>query len=105
MLIGSLTQNGAVIGGAVMLVLAVVFFLVRGAVRSHLIANRASLPRPTARPGRCSSSCWWRRSPLVFGLLGGFWAALSFGLPMGVLCLVTLALFIMLFIAARGVRR
>ena len=42
-LVAGLTQNGAVIGAAVMVVAAIVIFLLRGAVRSHLIANRSSV--------------------------------------------------------------
>ena len=104
-LVGSLTQNGAVIGTGIMLGLAVVFFLIRGALRSHLIANRASLAQANGASWALFAFLLATAFTAVFGLLGGFWAALSFTVPMGALCLITLALFVALFNGARQVRR
>ncbi len=99
-LIGGLTENGAVIGSAVMLGLLVVFFLMRGAVRSHLILNRASLSSANGASWALFTFLTVAAFTVVFGLIGGFWTILSFIVPLGVLSLITLVLFVILFNSA-----
>ena len=103
--IGGLTQNGAIIGAAVMLGLVVVFFFLKGAVRSHLIANKASLASANGASWALFAFLFVAAFTVVFGLIGQFWAALSFIVPLGVLSLITLVLFVVLFNSAtRAVR-
>ena len=98
-----LSSTGTVIGVAILLLLAVAIFFVRGAVRSHLIAQRAS-------PSAAGSAGWALFAFLlslavliVFGLLGDLWNALAFVLPLLLLVVVTLVLFVLLYrSAARG---
>ena len=104
-LIGGLTQNGAVIGGAVMLGLLVVFFLMRGAVRSHLIANRSSLSSANSASWALFIFLSVAAFTAVFGLIGGFWTVLAFIVPLGVLSLITLVLFAILFNSATRLTR
>ena len=98
-----LSSTGMVIGVAILLVLAVAIFFVRGAVRSHLIASRAS-PSAAGSAGWALFAFLMSLSVLiVFGLLGNLWAALAFVLPLLLLLVVTLALFVLLYrAAARG---
>ena len=98
-----LSSTGTVIGVAILLVLAVAIFFVRGAVRSHLIASRAS-PSAAGSAGWALFAFLMSLSVLiVFGLLGNLWAALAFVLPLLLLLVVTLALFVLLYrAAARG---
>ncbi|WP_419729153.1 hypothetical protein [Lichenicola sp.] len=92
-----LTSTGAVIGVAILLVLAVAIFLVRGAVRTHLIAQRAS-PSAAGNAGWALFALLLSLSVLiVFGLLGGLWSVLAFTIPLGLLIVVTLALFLVLY--------
>ncbi len=104
-LIGGLTQNGAVIGGAVMLGLLVVFFLMRGAVRGHLIANRSSLSSANGASWALFTFLSVAAFTVVFGLIGGFWTVLAFIVPLGVLSLITLVLFAVLFNSATRLTR
>jgi hypothetical protein len=104
-LIGGLTENGAVIGSAVMLGLLIVFFLMRGAVRSHLILNRASLSSANGASWALFTFLTVAAFTVVFGLIGGFWTILSFIVPLGVLSLITLVLFIILFNSATRISR
>ena len=99
-LVGGLTQNGAIIGVAVMVAAAIVIFLVRGAVRSHLIANRSSLSGANGAAWALFAFLFSVAFTVVFGLLGQFWTVLSFIIPLGVVCLVTLVLFVMLYNSA-----
>ena len=98
-----LSSTGTVIGVAILLVLAVAIFFVRGAVRSHLIANRAS-PSAAGSAGWALFAFLLSLSVLiVFGLLGNLWAAFAFVLPLLLLVVVTLVLFVLLYrAAARG---
>ena len=104
-LVGGLTQNGAVIGGALMLALAVVFFLFRNAVRSHLISHRAPLASANSASWSLFMFLIVAAFTVVFGILGQFWTVLSFIIPLGVLCLVTLVLFVVLFNSATRITR
>ncbi len=99
-LVGSLTQNGAIIGVALMVVAAIVIFLLRGVVRSHLIANRSSLSGANGASWALFTFLFSIAFTVVFGLLGQFWTVLSFIIPLGVLCLVTLILFVVLYNSA-----
>ena len=98
-----LSSTGTVIGIAILLVLAVAIFFVRGAVRSHLIAARAS-------PSAAGSAGWALFGFLaalsvliVFGLIGSLWQVLAFTVPLLLLVLVMLILFVVLYrAAARG---
>ncbi len=98
-----LSSNNTIIGVAVVLALALLFFFLRGGLRSHLIAHRAS-------PSAAGSAGWSLFAFLlvvsitvVFGILGNLWQVLAFLIPMGVLVVVTLAVFGMLYrSAARG---
>ena len=98
-----LSSTGTVIGVAILLVLAVAIFFVRGAVRSHLIAGRAS-PSAAGSAGWALFALLLSLSVLiVFGLLGNLWDALAFVLPLLLLVVVTLVLFVLLYrAAARG---
>ncbi len=98
-----LSSTGTVIGVAILLVLAVAIFFVRGAVRSHLIASRAS-PSAAGSAGWALFAFLLSLSVLiVFGLLGNLWAAYAFVLPLLLLVVVTLVLFVLLYrAAARG---
>ena len=104
-LIGGLTQDGAILGGAVMLALAVVFFVLRGAVRSHLIANRATLSSASGASWALFTFLFVAAFTVVFGLIGDFWTLATFIVPLGVLSLVTLVLFVMLYNSATRIRR
>jgi len=104
-LIGGLTQNGAVIGGAIMLTLAIVFFVMRNAVRNHLIANRASLSQANGASWALFMFLLVAAFTVVFGLLGGFWTVLSFIAPLGALSLIALVLFVVLFNSATRISR
>jgi hypothetical protein len=104
-LVGGLTQNGAVIGGAIMLGLAIVFFVMRNAVRNHLIANRASLSQANGASWALFMFLLVAAFTVVFGLLGGFWTVLSFIAPLGALSLITLVLFVILFNSATRISR
>ncbi len=98
-----LSATGEVIGVAILLLLAVAIFFVRGAVRSHLIAHRAS-PSAAGSAGWALFAFLLSLSVLiVFGLLGDLWDALAFVLPLLLLVVVTLILFVLLYrSAARG---
>jgi hypothetical protein len=104
-LIGGLTQNGAILGAAAMLALAVVFFVLRGAVRSHLIANRATLSSANGASWALFTFLFVAAFTVVFGLIGDFWTLASFVVPLGVLSLVTLVLFVVLFNSATRIGR
>ncbi len=104
-LIGGLTQDGAILGAVVMLALAVVFFLLRGAVRSHLIANRATLSSANGASWALFTFLFVAAFTVVFGLIGDFWTLASFIVPLGVLSLVTLALFVALYSSATRIGR
>ncbi len=104
-LIGGLTQNGAILGGAVMLALAVVFFVLRGAVRSHLIANRATLSAANGASWALFTFLFVAAFTVVFGLIGDFWTLATFVVPLGVLSLVTLVLFVVLYNSATRIGR
>ena len=104
-LIGGLTQNGAVVGGAVMLALAVVFLVMRGAVRNHLISNRASLSSANGASWALFTFLFVAAFTVVFGVIGGFWTILSFIVPLALLSLITLVLFVILFNSATRIRR
>ena len=93
----------AVIGVAILLVLAAAFLFLRGAVRSHLIAARAS-PSAAGSTGWALFAFLMALSVLiVFGLLGNLWPELAFTIPLLLLALVTLILFVLLYrSAARG---
>ena len=104
-LIGGLTQNGAILGAAVMLALAVVFFVLRGAVRSHLIANRATLSAANGASWALFTFLFVAAFTVVFGLIGDFWTLATFIVPLGVLSLVTLVLFVVLFNSATRISR
>ncbi len=98
-----LSPTGEVIGVAILLLLAVAIFFVRGAVRSHLIAHRAS-PSAAGSAGWALFAFLLSLSVLiVFGLLGDLWDVLAFVLPLLLLVVVTLILFVLLYrSAARG---
>ena len=100
-----LAPTDMVIGVAAVLALAVVFLFVRGGVRSHLIAQRAS---PSAA-GNAGWSLWAfltiLSATVVFGFLGNLWQVLTFVAPMGVLVVVTLIVFGMLYSSAARGRR
>jgi hypothetical protein len=102
---GNLTQNGAIIGVAITLGLTVVIFLLRGAVRSHLIANRSSLSQANSAAWALFAFLLAITFTVVFGLLGQFWTVLSFIIPLGLVCLVTLVLFIVLYQSATRISR
>jgi hypothetical protein len=104
-LVGGMTQNGAVIGGAIMLVLAVVFFFLRGAVRTHLIINRASLASAGGAGWALFAFLFVLSFTMVFGLIGDFWTILAFIIPMAVLSFITLVLFVVMYNAATRIRR
>ena len=88
-----------------MLGLTVVIFLLRGAVRSHLIANRSSLSRANGASWALFAFLLAAAFTVVFGLLGQFWTVLSFIIPLGLVCLVTLVLFIVLYQSATRISR
>ncbi len=104
-LVSGLSQNEAIIGGAIMVGAAVVIFLLRGAVRSHLIANRSTLSGANAASWALFAFLFAVAFTVVFGLLGQFWTVLSFIIPLGVLCLVTLVLFIVTYSSATRLTR
>ena len=104
-MLGGLTQNGAVIGAGVMLVLAIVFFLLRGAVRNHLIDNRASLAAAGAASWALFVFLLVLAFTVVFGIAGQLWTVTAFIGPLGLLVVVTLCLFLYLFGAARRLGR
>jgi hypothetical protein len=95
------TQTGMLIGGAILLVLAIVFLLISRSVRGHLIGRKAS-------PSTAGSASWALFAFLlavaatsVFGVLGDLWSVLAFIVPMGVLIAVTLVLCVVLFNSSR----
>lgn len=101
----TLSSENAIIGVAIVLACGVAFFFVRGGVRSHLIARRAS-------PSAAGSVGWSLFAfllvmtiTIVFGLLGNLWQVLPFLIPMGVLILVTLIVFGTLYKSATRSRR
>ena len=98
-----LDGTDAVIGAAILLVLAVAFLFLRGAVRGHLIAARAS-PSAAGNAGWALFCFLGALSVLVvFGLLGNLWQVAAFTVPLILLVLVTLVLFVLLYrSAARG---
>ncbi len=102
---GHLTQNGAVIGVAVLLGLAIIIFFLRGAVRSHLIANRSSLSKANGASWALFAFLFSVALTVVFGVAGQFWTVLSFIIPLGLVCLVTLVLFILLYQSAARISR
>jgi hypothetical protein len=102
---GGLSSNDTVIGIAIVLGLAILFFFVRGGLRQHLIARRAS---PSAAGGAGWSLFAFLlvvSVAIVFGLLGDLWRVLAFLIPMGVLILVTLVMFVVLYKSAAKGRR
>lgn len=95
-----LSSTETVIGVAILLVLGVAIFFVRAAVRSHLIAGRAS-PSAAGSAGWALFAFLLSLSVLiVFGLIGSLWPVLAFTLPLALLILVTLVLFVVLYRAA-----
>lgn len=102
---GGLSSNDTVIGVAIVLALALLFFFVRGGLRSHLIAMRAS-PSAAGNAGWSLFAFLLALSvTVVFGLLGNLWQVLAFLIPMSALILVTLAVFAVLYNAAARGRR
>ncbi len=98
-----LSGTGTVIGVAILLLLAVAIFFVRGAVRSHLIANRASASAAGSAGWALFAFLLSLSVLIVFGLLGDLWGAFAFVLPLLLLVVVTLVLFVLLYrSAARG---
>lgn len=101
----SLSNNDLVIAVAALLFAAVMFFFLRGAVRSSLINHKAS-------PSAAGSTGWalfvfllCTAGTLIFGFLGNFWLTWQFIAPMGAIVFVTLILFIILYSkAAKGQR-
>ena len=100
-----LSSGNTVIGVAIVLALALLFFFVRGGLRSHLIAHRAS-------PSAAGSAGWALFAFLlalsvtvVFGVLGSLWQVLTFLVPMGALVTVTLIIFALLYSSAARGRR
>ena len=104
-LIGGLTQNGAVIGAAVVLGLLVVFVFLRNAVRNHLIAQKASLASANGTSWAFFAFLTVVAVTVVFGLIGSLWTVLPFVVPLSVLTVITLLLFIVLFKSATRVTR
>lgn len=104
-LIGGLTQNGAVIGAAVVLGLLVVFVFLRNAVRNHLIAQKASLASASGTSWAFFTFLTVVAITVVFGLIGSLWTVLPFVIPLSVLTAITLLLFIVLFKSATRVTR
>lgn len=104
-LIGGLTQNGAVIGAALVLGLLVVFVFLRSAVRNNLIARKASLASANGASWAFFTFLTVVSITVVFGLIGSLWAILPFMVPLGVLTGITLLLFIILFKSATRVTR
>lgn len=102
---GAMTQNGAIVGVAIMLGLVIVFLLLRSAVRSHLISNRASIASAGAASWALFTLLFVVGFTVVFGLLGQFWAVLGFIAPLGLLSLILLILFLYLFSAATRITR
>ena len=85
--------------------LAVIFFFVRGGVRRHLIAGRASLSAASSAGWAVFAFLVAVSGAVVFGFFGNLWNLLSFTVPMGLLILVTLVLSIMLYNSAASGRR
>lgn len=104
-LIGGLTQNGAVIGAAVVLGLLVVFAFLRSAVRNHLIAHKASLASANGASWAFFAFLCVVAVTVVFGLIGSLWTVLSFVVPLGLLTVITLILFVTMFRSATRVTR
>lgn len=89
-----------VIGVAIVALLAVAIFFVRGAVRNHLIAHRAS-PSAAGSAGWALFALLLSLSVLiVFGLIGALWSLLAFTVPLALLIVVTLVLFVVLYRSA-----
>ncbi len=88
-----------------MLGLAIVFLLLRGAVRSHLITRRASLSAANGASWALFTFLFVGAFTVVFGLIGQFWTVLPFIVPLGTLSLITLVLFLILFNSATRISR
>ena len=98
--VGSIDTNGAIIGFAVLLVLAIVFFFIRGAIRSHLISHKASSSSAGSASWALFVFLLSTSATVLFGTIGKLWSVLPFILPLGALCFVTLVLFLALYIPA-----
>ncbi len=99
------SSNDMVIAGAILGVLAVVFFFVRGGVRRHLIAERASLSSASSAGWAVFAFLLSLSATVVFGQFANLWNMLAFTVPMGLLILVTLVLSVILYGAAARGRR
>ena len=100
-----MSSNDMVLAGGILLVLAIVFFFVRGGVRRHLIAGRASLSAASSAGWAVFAFLLLLSITVVLGLFGNLWSLLAFTVPMGGLVLVTLVLSIILYNAAASGRR
>jgi hypothetical protein len=96
----AISQNGAILGTAIILVLAILFFFVRQAVRTHLIANKAPLSAAGNAGWAMFAFLMAIAITAVFGIIGNLWLVLPFIIPMAVLDLVTMILAIVLFVSA-----
>ena len=99
------SSSDLVLAGGIFLMLTVIFFFVRGGVRRHLIAGRASLSAASSAGWAVFAFLVAVSGAVVFGFFGNLWNLLSFTVPMGVLILVTLILSIFLYSSAARGRR
>ena len=99
------SSNDMVIAGAILAILAIVFFFVRGGVRRHLIAERASLSSASSAGWAVFAFLLSVSATVVFGQFGNLWTMLAFIVPMGLLIVVTLILSVILYGAAARGRR
>lgn len=101
----SLSGNSGIIGLIIMAVLAIVFFFIRGAIRSHLVSRRASSSSASSAAWALFCFLFFGSATVVFGALGQLWGVLPFIIPLGVLVSVSLILFIVLYSSAVKGRR
>ncbi len=100
-----MSSNDIVIGIAIVAVLAVVFFFVRGGVRRHLISERASLSAASAAGWSMFAFLLSLAIMVVFGLVGNILRLATFVVPMALLVLATLILTIVTYRGATRRRR
>jgi len=104
--IAGVSNTDIVIGVAIIVVAALIAFFIRGAVRSHLITARKA---GISSAGNAGWALFAFLMSIVitaaFGFIGQLWTVLPFVIPMGVLDVVTLILFVILFRSANRGRR
>lgn len=100
-----MSSNDVVIALAIILVLGIVFFFVRGGIRRHLISERASLSAASTAGWALFAFLMSVTVMVVFGVIGNVFRLIAFVAPMSLLVLATLIIAVVTYRGATRRRR